>query len=91
MKINLYGLIPGVIGRTQLLRGLRSVAAKVCVYSRPGVLAKTCDCKYDPKPDYPENSGCPEVRAALTLFSVMTDREFLMLKRRIGVVMENRR
>lgn len=70
--------------------------SEVCVYSRPGNVSRTCDCKYGVpigpgtkplrEPRGGEKTGCPELRSALAVLRAMTDAEWNELSARGGNV-----
>jgi hypothetical protein len=69
--------------RESIVRGLLNLRRQVCGYGAIG----PCDCKYGVREKaHPasEQSGCPEVLAAATILSVMTDDEYLEFAKRAG-------
>jgi hypothetical protein len=71
-----------------IVKGLRAVQKNLCRY-----FGDTCDCKYgaeDLKPfgtrSWGEQTGCPEVRTAIAILSVMTDEEYDALAKRAGLL-----
>lgn len=67
-----------------LLAGLERIGGELCSYMLPGNdwTKVRCDCKYGgPKPQG-EQTGCPEVRQAHRLLSMLTDDEWRELAAR---------
>lgn len=75
--------------RQQMMIGLEAVRKQHCGYVNmvTGEAAATCDCKYglNETSRHSEVTGCPEIRQALALLSVLREEEYVILLRRAGV------
>jgi len=72
---------------------LHTIQREHCAYDtmsmgiKPAKAPAFCDCKYGyegkaSKPGYSEQTGCPELRCAVDLFTLMTDDEYAAIMAR---------
>lgn len=74
--------------REEIARALRLIGAEHCVYAGGWDKAHPfCDCKYGYMGDHRgEQSGCPEIRAAVSVIEAMSDDEWANIARRTGTL-----
>ena len=70
--------------RKKIIKALENVQVNICEYSNS--IYDFCDCKFgidEQKNRVGEKSGCPEVKSAIMVIGLMTDREFESVIKRI--------
>lgn len=76
-----------IIPQDKLIANLNKVGAKLCSYTTSEQVVARCDCKYGAANVgmmTEDGSGCPEVRAAASLLSMLSSEEYTALAQRAG-------